>query len=342
LSCHLRLAAGCRPGEDDLRILETRLPDKSIKRGGVGAGDAHATVRGGLAEVSLLKGTVNGMPVLHIKDGMRHRRVIPLLAVPDLVHRTRSICSRGRGIAALSGRDWPGVFFDAIDKHRHLLLGLVDIDQDLGTVPGRFAILRRAFDSMACLMLILMPLLSAIAIGVGLWALPSELIDMRPLMANPWAIVKDLLPMIIMFTVAMALLASVFYSYGRRVDDEADSELRSRAPVLGLTGAGIGLTTGICYLVWFTFNVFPLIPQTVGGGKPVIIQLIRSPEVLSDLSQLNARLMPKCELLAEDDHTYAVRWSGAEETILRLDRSHYAGYQVVLGRGNARQPAGDR
>jgi len=207
---------------------------------------------------------------------------------------------------------------------------------------ARFAILRRAFDSMACLMLILMPLLSAIAIGVGLWALPSELIDMRPLMANPWAIVKDLLPMIIMFTVAMALLASVFYSYGRRVDDEADSELRSRAPVLGLTGAGIGLTTGICYLVWFTFNVFPLIPQTVGGGKPVIIQLIRSPEVLSDLSQLNARLMPKCELLAEDDHTYAVRWSGAEETILRLDRSHYAGYQVVLGRGNARQPAGDR
>ena len=41
------------------------------------------------AEIPHLIAAMDGMPVLHVKNGMRHGSVVPFLAVPDLVHRKR-------------------------------------------------------------------------------------------------------------------------------------------------------------------------------------------------------------------------------------------------------------
>src|SRR5262252_1481317 len=75
---------------------------------------------------------MDGMAVLHKENGMRHGRVVPLLAVPDLVHGGGRVGSRGRRIAGFPRRDWPAVALDAVDEDGHFLLRLVDIDQDLG------------------------------------------------------------------------------------------------------------------------------------------------------------------------------------------------------------------
>src|SRR3989337_692170 len=75
---------------------------------------------------------MDGVALLGEEDRMGHRRVVPLFAVPDLIHRGRSISSRRGGIAADAGGDRPRVELHAVDEDSHLLRRLVDIDEDRG------------------------------------------------------------------------------------------------------------------------------------------------------------------------------------------------------------------
>ena len=87
-------------------------------------------MRGGRAEMLRVQAAMDGMALFGEKDRMGHRRVVPLLPVPDLVHRSGGVGSRGGCIAVHAGRHRPGIFLHAVDEDGHLLRGLVDIDQD--------------------------------------------------------------------------------------------------------------------------------------------------------------------------------------------------------------------
>src|SRR4029079_6041352 len=87
-------------------------------------------MRRGLAKILNLVASVNRMAIFHEEDGMRHGGIVPLLAVPNLVHRGGSKGPRWRRVSRLTGGDWPVIAFHPIEKDCHLLLSLVDVDED--------------------------------------------------------------------------------------------------------------------------------------------------------------------------------------------------------------------
>jgi hypothetical protein len=85
---HFALAARRLAAQHHLGVLYAILLHQIIKRGGILWRDTHAAMRHWLAEMLHLIAAVDGMPVLHKEDGMRHGGVVPLLAVPDFIHRS--------------------------------------------------------------------------------------------------------------------------------------------------------------------------------------------------------------------------------------------------------------
>ena len=93
ISCVLKFAARSNAGQHNLRILQAIRLHQRIKRSGILRSDTHAAMRDGFAEILHFIAAVDGMTILHKENRMRHRGVVPLLAIPDLVHRGRSISS---------------------------------------------------------------------------------------------------------------------------------------------------------------------------------------------------------------------------------------------------------
>jgi len=88
---NLKLAARSDPGQHNLRILQAILRHQRIKRGGILGRDAHAAMRDGFAEILHLIAAVDGVTVLYKENRMWHGGVIPLLAIPNFIHRSGSI-----------------------------------------------------------------------------------------------------------------------------------------------------------------------------------------------------------------------------------------------------------
>src|SRR5262249_47842376 len=82
----LVLATRGNTGQHDLGILQANLLHQRKKRRGILGRDTHAAVRGRPAEISHLKAAVDRIAILPEENGMRHGRVVPLLAVPDFIH----------------------------------------------------------------------------------------------------------------------------------------------------------------------------------------------------------------------------------------------------------------
>src|SRR5215472_8061830 len=111
ISCVLELAARSNAGQHNLRIFHTVRLYQRIKRGRILGRDAHAAVRDGFTEILHLIAAMNGMTVLHKENGVRHRGVVPLLAIPNFVHRGGSISSGWRRISCSTSWYRPVVFF---------------------------------------------------------------------------------------------------------------------------------------------------------------------------------------------------------------------------------------
>src|SRR5581483_8051443 len=162
----LVVAAGGLAVQNDLGVLEAVLLDEIVEDRRVLGREPHAAVRGRLAEILHFGGAVNGVPVLHEKDGMRHGGVVPLLAVPDLVHGRGGVGARRRRKSRPAGRNLPIVGFDTVDEDGHLLGRFVDIDDDLLGIVGQRL---RAFLSRLTRLLVLGRLGSGLRpIGAGL------------------------------------------------------------------------------------------------------------------------------------------------------------------------------
>ena len=97
---------------------------------GIGRRQAHAAMRGGRAEPAHGVAAMDGVSVLHEENGMRHGRIVPFLAVPNLIHGEGGETSRRRGKPSPPGRNRPAILLDAIHGDRHLLCGFVDVDKD--------------------------------------------------------------------------------------------------------------------------------------------------------------------------------------------------------------------
>ena len=91
-------------------------------------------MRHGPPETFHLVAAMDSMAIRHEKDRVRHGSVVPLFAVPNLIHGRGSVSPRGRRIAWPAGRYAPVVFLRPLDKHRHLLCGLVDGDENTGAL----------------------------------------------------------------------------------------------------------------------------------------------------------------------------------------------------------------
>src|SRR6516162_9469328 len=89
-------------------------------------------MRRGLAKILNLVASVNRMAIFHEEDGMWHGGIVPLLAVPNLVHRGGSKGPRWGRVSCLTGGNRPVIAFHPIKKDCHLLLSLIDVDEDGG------------------------------------------------------------------------------------------------------------------------------------------------------------------------------------------------------------------
>lgn len=106
-------------------------------------------MRGGLAEPLFLIGAVNGMAFFSEKHSVRHGRIVPLLAVPDLIHGTGSVSSRGRRVASQASRNRPLMLLHTVHKNAHLLSGFVNVDEDGGGNGARIRQRRRLCQGLA-------------------------------------------------------------------------------------------------------------------------------------------------------------------------------------------------
>ena len=73
---------------------------------------------------------VNGVAVQIEEDRMRHRRIVPLLRQMVGVHAVRLERAVRRVVAGPAGRDRPDVARRAVDRDRHALRDLVDVDEE--------------------------------------------------------------------------------------------------------------------------------------------------------------------------------------------------------------------
>lgn len=76
------------------------------------------------------------------------------------------------------------------------------------------------------------------------------------------------------------------------------------------------------YLIWFSRKLYPIIPQSVGGGRPIVVRLIY-PSISADriLPVAEARLSQPCLLLFEQSDSLVVRFPPQKGQVLRLRKT---------------------
>jgi hypothetical protein len=73
---------------------------------------------------------MNSVTLLGEEDRVRHGGVVPLLAVPDLVHGAGDIGSGRRRIPWRTSRNRPVILANSIHKNGHSLFRLVNVDEN--------------------------------------------------------------------------------------------------------------------------------------------------------------------------------------------------------------------
>jgi hypothetical protein len=90
------------------------------------------------------------------------------------------------------------------------------------------------------------------------------------------------------------------------------------------------LTLG--YAVWFSVRIYPLIPFSLGGGRPLTIQFIEGEKGMPDAIQradTGSKRSISYQLLFSTDHYYVVLSPLASETSMEISRESVAGIIVL-------------
>ena len=92
----------------------------------------------------------------------------------------------------------------------------------------------------------------------------------------------------------------------------------------------------LAYVVWFAVRIYPLLPYSLGGGKPLPIVFIEGEKPLPD--GIMAGTTPKrsvpYKLLVETDKSFIVLSPGRDEESIEVGRECVAGVIVLQDRHN--------
>jgi len=92
------------------------------------------------------------------------------------------------------------------------------------------------------------------------------------------------------------------------------------------------LITALAYSVWFSIRIYPLIPFSFGGGKPLTIEFFEGDKRLPDeikKPDSNAKRSIPYRLLLTTDKDYFVVSPTSNEQSLEVNRESVAGIVVL-------------
>jgi hypothetical protein len=92
-----------------------------------------------------------------------------------------------------------------------------------------------------------------------------------------------------------------------------------------LVGCSVLLVFALHYLQWFGTNVFPAIPQSIGGGQPLLVQFILKAEGQPGEQTLSEPWL----LILEEPETYVIVLPTDKTTVRRITKDLYRGYVVA-------------
>jgi hypothetical protein len=88
----------------------------------------------------------------------------------------------------------------------------------------------------------------------------------------------------------------------------------------------------LCYGLWFSVRIYPLIPFSMGGGKPVTVAFLegekKMPDEIQKPSPSAKRSIPYKLLLATDKY-FVVVASSDKERCLEISRESVAGIVIL-------------
>jgi hypothetical protein len=94
---------------------------------------------------------------------------------------------------------------------------------------------------------------------------------------------------------------------------------------------GLFLSVTLAYVVWFAVRIYPLIPFSLGGGKPLTVAFIEGEKALPEglrSSAILKRSIPY-KLLISTDRYYVVLSSDPSEKSIEISRESVAGIVVL-------------
>jgi len=97
------------------------------------------------------------------------------------------------------------------------------------------------------------------------------------------------------------------------------------------------LTVALAYVLWFAAHIYPLIPFSLGGGRPLTVSFIVGEKKLPDFIKTDVSLNRSIpyELLVTTDKSYVVLSQDPREKSIEVSRDSVAGI-VVLEEGRAK------
>jgi hypothetical protein len=179
--------------------------------------------------------------------------------------------------------------------------------------PGKFNWRRFAFSSLFSGI----PL--ALFIGL-LTAIPGVLVNMT------WGVgIRFLL-----FYAAMMNFAGLFWM-SRHAENNKETWWMNRSHAAPFYFASLVMTV-MSYAVWFSVRIYPLIPFSLGGGRPITIVFIEGEKKMPDAIERSApstkRSIPY-KLLLSTDKSYVVVSPSPKERSIEISRDSVAGIVVL-------------
>jgi len=132
------------------------------------------------------------------------------------------------------------------------------------------------------------------------------------------------------FFFAMVICAQLFWR-SRRADSERETWWMNRSHAAPFYLASL-LMIVLCYALWFSVRIYPLIPFSLGGGKPLTVAFIegekKMPDEIQKADRSAKRSVPYKLLLATDKSFVVVSPSDKERSV-EINRDSVAGLVVL-------------
>lgn len=135
---------------------------------------------------------------------------------------------------------------------------------------------------------------------------------------------------LLLYFFAMVICAQLFW-ISRRVDGERETWWMNRSHAAPFYLKSL-LMIVLCYALWFSVRIYPLIPFSLGGGKPLTVAFIegerKMPDEIQKADRSAKRSIPYKLLLATDKSFVVVSPSDKERSV-EISRDSVAGMVVL-------------